>query len=132
MGVSVLYLTGIIFAFIVWYWPVYKACGTGSSSQYIMAFIGLTVALIFDLFTAIGPVGYGGTGLIWAMQVSDHKGDDAFIPAIIMACLWILQSLFFIWMLYRLYRFYQSDKASFAKAKSELFASEVKSSVLGA
>lgn len=131
LGISVLFLTGIIFSFILWYWPVYKACGTGSSGQYIMGFVGLSVALFFDVFAAIGPVGYGGTGIVWAMQVNKDKGDKAFIPAIIMAVLWILQGVVFAWMIWRLYRYYQEDKASLAKAKAELFSNELRS-VVGA
>lgn len=128
--VSVVFLLGIVFAFIVWYWPTYKALATGVSSQYLASFVGLLIAFFFDLLCLLGPIGYGGCGLMYALEIQQTKSSNAFIPVLIIALLWIFQALFFLYMAWRVRRHYRQDKASLAKAKAEMFASEVRSALV--
>jgi hypothetical protein len=128
--VSVVMLSGIPFSFIIWYWSSYKAVGTGSSGQYFQAKAGCWIAMFFNVFVVIGPVGYGGCGILYSIfYAQPMKGQNAFIACIVLAVLFGLQIFIFIWMLVRLSRFGKEDKASLAKAKLEYMGSEIRSSI---
>lgn len=127
----VIMVLGIPFAFVVWYWPTYKALGTGVSSQYLAAWAGLIVAFLFNLLCILGPIGYGGCGIFFAIEVKDTKTPNAFIPVIILALLWIFQEIFYVYMMWRLRRHQLQDRASLAKAKAEMFAGNVRAAVTG-
>lgn len=121
MGVAVLILFGIILAFVLWYWPTYKACATGSAGQHIMSRIGIIVAFLFNLVMTLGPIGFGGCGLLYGMYIKKVKGDNAFYPPLINALLWGLQGLYYLFMLWRMWCVYgKEDRATLARAQTEM------------
>eukprot|EP00760_Papus_ankaliazontas_P015574 PhM_4_TR16597/c0_g1_i1/m.2607/K19995/SCAMP; secretory carrier-associated membrane protein len=124
-GVSIIHLLGLVFSFIVWYWPTYKACGQGRSSQYVMAFIGNAVGLCYAVFASIGIMGYGLCGLSFAFDANRVKGEASFLSSLILSVLFIIQGCLFVFALWRLRKYYKQDKASLTKAKAELLAASV-------
>ncbi|KAJ9462163.1 secretory carrier membrane protein 3 [Diplonema papillatum] len=109
-GVSILYLIGIVFAFPLWYWPVYQALSSRNSNRYTAGFIGLGIATLFNAVMVLGIVGHGGAGVLFTMSVLDRK-DSAFLDVLGVICLlgWALQLLFFIFSFYRYRTFYRED-----------------------
>jgi len=121
-GTSIVHLLGVPFAFIIWYWPIYKACKTCSPGQYIMGFIGSTLAVAYDAFCVVGLVGYGGCGFGFMGEAKAQKGDIGLYCGLIITILYLLQAVFFIWAFYKLIRLFKQDKASIRKAQTELVA----------
>lgn len=126
---SVVYLLGIVFAFIVWYWPLYKSCATGNSLSYVLAFLGLGVACGFCVLVSSGAVGYGGAGFLFAYYTRQLKGNAMFIVTIVMAALWTAQTLAFVGLIFFLRRWYLEDKASLASAKTQFTRTAAKTAV---
>lgn len=103
LGASFLYVIGIPLAFIVWYFPIYKAAGTGQRGKYNLAFLGTTIAFLYNLFMALGFVGYGGCGWLFALSCRNNKsGSTAFIMSAICALMWSVQAAFFLGVIMRL------------------------------
>ena len=127
--VSGVILSGIIFSFVIWYWPTYKALGTGSSGQFIMAKCGVWIGFFFNVFVCLGPLGYGGCGLFYALHIQKARGGNAMIAAIVLMVLFGIQAVIFIWMFFRIRKFGKEDRASLLKAKSEMMVNEVRSTV---
>lgn len=127
VGLSVAYLTGIPLSFMTWYWQMYKACAFHNSVTYVAGFIGLLIGLAFSVFMAIGIVGLGGTGVMFASQVSDSKGTGPAIPIGIMSVLWVVQAVVFIVMMVRLKKYYNEDGASLEEAQRQVTTSAAKS-----
>eukprot|EP00759_Apiculatamorpha_spiralis_P005066 PhF_6_TR13014/c0_g1_i2/m.20626/K19995/SCAMP; secretory carrier-associated membrane protein len=95
-GVACVYVVGCFLAFVVWYFPTYKALSTGEKSSYYQAYLGLTVAFLFDIFMTLGLLGYGTCGFLYAFFLRDKKeGKASFYMAIVCAVLWAIQSAFF-------------------------------------
>lgn len=116
---SIVYLLGIVFAFIVWYWPLYKACATGNSLSYVLAFLGLGIAFGFSVLSSVGLLGYGGCGFLYAYFTQSLKGEALFIVTIVMAAMWVVQAVVFVAFIFFLRGWYKEDKASLASAKSQ-------------
>lgn len=122
VGLAAGYLLGIPMSFVVWYWQVYKACMLRKSATYVAAFVGLVVGFLFAAFMAIGLVGLGGTGILFAIHVSDAKGSGAAVPVIILCCCWIAQCCMFAFIMFRLRQYYYADGASLEEAKRQVAA----------
>lgn len=110
-GVSFVHLLGIVFAFPVWYFPIYRALSTFDDSQYKMALVGGCVALFYDAFMALGFIGYGGCGWLFAMKLQTTKDSQSpFYMGLTSAIVWTAQAVFFLWVLYRVRRYRRQDK----------------------
>jgi hypothetical protein len=109
-GVSFLYLLGIPGAFVVWYYQLYLACSR-CDGNYMMALIGVAIALLFAVFMMIGVVGYGGCGWLFviAAQADAEKAVVQYM-GIAMGLLWLFQGLGFLFVLYRLWGYRKWDK----------------------
>jgi hypothetical protein len=127
VGLAAGYLLGIPMSFVVWYWQVYKACMLRKSATYVAAFVGLAIAFLFAAFMAIGLVGLGGTGILFAVHVSDAKGSGAAVPVIILCCCWIAQCCLFAYLMFRLRQYYKADGASLEEAKRQVAAGAARS-----
>jgi hypothetical protein len=129
LAISIIMLLGIPLAFVLWYWPVYKACALGSSGQHIMSYIGIVVAIIFNVIVTVGPVGFGGCGLLFGLKMQDAKGANAFYPCLANAIVFGAQTAYFMWMFWRMKCVYGvEDKASLASANAEMARDSVLSS----
>ena len=108
--VTFVHCLGIGFAFFVWYFPIYQATSTFEAGKYKTAYLGLAVALIYDIFMTVGLVGYGGCGWLFALKTRDKKSETPFWMSLVMAILWTGQSLFFIWIIYRVRKYARVDR----------------------
>eukprot|EP00760_Papus_ankaliazontas_P034044 PhM_4_TR6910/c0_g1_i1/m.28211/K19995/SCAMP; secretory carrier-associated membrane protein len=110
-GVSVVHLLGIPGAFILWYYPTYTALGTGKS--YFVCQVGLTVAFFYHLFMALGIMGYGAAGWLFAFTVKDEKeGGVAFGMALVCAFLFTSATGYLAWVFVRVRKYSLEDKAT--------------------
>eukprot|EP00754_Rhynchopus_humris_P049440 Rhum_TRINITY_DN8403_c0_g1::Rhum_TRINITY_DN8403_c0_g1_i1::g.27712::m.27712/K19995/SCAMP; secretory carrier-associated membrane protein len=137
-GVSLLYLFGFCAAFMLWYWPTYKALAKRRPAQYKFSFIGLTIAALFNVVMLVGYVGHGGTGILFTAKVLDRK-SGGFLPilALIGAGIWGLQLAYFIWALHRVRRYYNEDivrnalPETLRQAQTEVLGAVVREVVVG-
>lgn len=110
-GVSFVHLLGIVFAFPVWYFPIYRAASTFDRQQSSMALVGLVVALLYDAFMAVGLIGYGGAGFLFAMKLDKTKESRTpFYMGLASAVLWCVQAVVFVFALFRVRRYRRQDK----------------------
>lgn len=110
-GVGFVHLLGIPGAFIAWYFQIYKACSTGIKTKYNLAYVGVSIAFLYDVFMALGFVGYGGCGFIFSMSARSKKSSQTpYIMGLVCAALWALQGIFFIWVFVRLRRYQRQDE----------------------
>lgn len=132
--VSIIFaLFGIPLSFVLWYWPLYKACGTGSSSQHVMSYIGLTIAIMFNIFASVGAVGLGSCGMLFIFHARNEKETHGgYIAPLVYTIILILQTVFFTFLLYRMKCVYGPlDKTSIAKANAEIAQKGVMSALRG-
>eukprot|EP01064_Diplonema_japonicum_P038966 TRINITY_DN963_c1_g1_i1.p1 TRINITY_DN963_c1_g1~~TRINITY_DN963_c1_g1_i1.p1 ORF type:complete len:399 (+),score=60.75 TRINITY_DN963_c1_g1_i1:49-1197(+) len=109
-GVSLIYLLGICFAFMLWYWPIYQAVSHRVPSKYRMATLGLCIAILFDVIMIVGFVGHGGCGVLFAAAVTDWKDSSAIVWMVwIGTIFWGIHLIILIFSAYRLKRFYDED-----------------------
>ena len=109
-GLSFLYLLGVPGAFVIWYYQLYMACSR-CDGNYLLPLIGVGVGLLFDLYMAIGVVGYGGCGWLFVLAAqSDSAKTVPMYMAIAMSLLWMFQGLGFLFVLFRLWRYRKWDK----------------------
>lgn len=118
----IVYLVGIVAAFFVWYHPIYSACATGSSITYVMAFIGIFVAFAFAVFQAVGPEGYGGAGILYALLSGDRCGTTNFLMILPVAILWACLAVVMFAFGMHLIKYYKEDQASLNEAREQLKA----------
>eukprot|EP00658_Telonema_sp_P-2_P027532 TRINITY_DN21236_c0_g1_i2.p1 TRINITY_DN21236_c0_g1~~TRINITY_DN21236_c0_g1_i2.p1 ORF type:complete len:141 (+),score=28.66 TRINITY_DN21236_c0_g1_i2:260-682(+) len=97
----------------------YKACATGNSLSYVLAFLGLGIAFGFSVLSSVGLLGYGGCGFLYAYFTQSLKGEALFIVTIVMAAMWVVQAVVFVAFIFFLRGWYKEDKASLASAKSQ-------------
>jgi hypothetical protein len=129
LAIAVVMLLGIPLSFVLWYWPLYKACSTGASGQHIMSYIGLFVAIIFNIIVAVGPMGFGGCGFLYGFTIKDKLGNDPFYPCLINAFVYSVQCGYFMFLFYRMKCVYgPEDKSSMATAHAEMTRDSVLSS----
>ena len=114
LGISFVHLLGIPGAFLVWHFQLYKAVQpVGPLNRYSVAFLGLFIALLYDIFMAIGVVGYGAGGFWYAFVLRDKKQSKVpFYMCLVCAIFWAGQALFFLYVIFKLRSFKNIDKAS--------------------
>lgn len=114
LGIGFLHLLGIPGAFMVWHFQVYKAVQPqGALNRYSVAYLGLFIALFYDIFMAVGVTGYGGAGWLFCLLLKDAKANKAaFYMCLGSAILWTVQALFFIYMIWKLRQYHNVDKAA--------------------
>ncbi|ORC91800.1 secretory carrier membrane protein 3 [Trypanosoma theileri] len=106
---SIVYLIGIPLSFIIWYWPVYRACSTGRHTKHLLSLCGLIVALAFSVFIFVGPSNYGASGIDFARGVSETKSKILVLPVIIVLSLWGLEAVFLCYCIVKQWIFYRLD-----------------------
>jgi len=135
LGIAAVFLVfGVPLSFMLWYWPLYKACGTGASGQHIMAYIGLFIAFLFDVIVAVGPIGFGGCGMLFAFEIKNTKknGEKAYIAPLVNAILFIIQACYFVYLFWKMKCVYgPEDKASIAKANAEMMQKQAVNALRG-
>lgn len=110
-GLACVYVTGIFLAFVVWYFPVYKALATGDKGSYYQAFMGITIAILFGVFQALGLLGYGTSGFLYALFLKDKKeGTAAHYMAVVNAFLWVAVTCFYFYVLAKVRKMWKEDK----------------------
>lgn len=114
LGIAVpIFLLGMPGAFLVWHFQIYQAIQPQSQTVrkgFGLAFLGLGLALLFDILMAVGIPGYGGCGWVYAATLKSQKQNP--VPAImcvISAVFWTLQALSFVWMFMKLRGYYKAD-----------------------
>lgn len=111
-GIGVIHLLGIPGAFLLWHFQVYTALQhRGSLNRYGLAYLGVGIAFLYTIFMALGLVGYGGAGWLFAFSMRG-SGDAGFIMSIISAAFWTIKIFFFFFMFIRLRRYHLQDKAA--------------------
>ena len=115
-------LAGSFGAFFVWYYPTYSACGSGSSINYVTAFIGLFVGLAFAVFQSVGPLGYGGAGFLYAVTTGSRCGTSNLLMIVPVAILWACLAVCMFAYIIKLRLFYKEDSASLDAAREQLKA----------
>jgi hypothetical protein len=119
-GLSLLHLLGIPGAFMVWHFQIYRAVQpVGQLTRYGTAYLGICIALLYDIFMAIGIPGFGGCGFMYALKLKDNKASEVpFILSIICAVFYSLQAVWFVWAWFRLRKYHRQDKTQQAPAFS--------------
>ena len=120
MGMAVpILLLGAPGAFLVWHFQLYKAIQPQNQrvrNRFGLAFLGLGIALLFDILQAVGIPGYGGCGWVYALWLRDRKNSSApMYMCIASAILWTLQALSFLWMFLKLRWYYKADSPASSK-----------------
>eukprot|EP01063_Lacrimia_lanifica_P007906 TRINITY_DN15075_c0_g1_i1.p1 TRINITY_DN15075_c0_g1~~TRINITY_DN15075_c0_g1_i1.p1 ORF type:complete len:364 (+),score=141.49 TRINITY_DN15075_c0_g1_i1:56-1093(+) len=109
-GLSVLYLLGICFGFMLWYWPTYKALANRIPSGYRMSFLGLIMAIIFDIVMVVGYIGHGGLGILFTTGVMDKKKSGSLGTMALVGCIcWFLHMMWLVYAFYRVRKYYTED-----------------------
>jgi hypothetical protein len=117
-GVSFLYLLGIPGAFVVWYFSIYTALSKRMGSKYSLSFLGLVVAFIFNVFIAVGILGYGGCGWLFTVAASSTKANAApMVMGLINSIGWSVQAGFFVYMIGKIKTFSVVDKIQKLEAR---------------
>eukprot|EP00758_Cryptobia_borreli_P012007 Tbor_TRINITY_DN5711_c1_g1::TRINITY_DN5711_c1_g1_i1::g.20874::m.20874/K19995/SCAMP; secretory carrier-associated membrane protein len=122
-------LIGVIIVFPLWYWPAYRANATGNKEFYVLSFIGLGVSFCYAIASAVGPVGYGGAGFLFANEVRAIKGVPLAIVIVVMACLWLLESIICLVLIFFLQMKFKEDIESLNTAKAQFAAISIKYSI---
>ncbi|KAG8343733.1 hypothetical protein TRVL_05431 [Trypanosoma vivax] len=105
---AIIYLLGIPAGFVMYHWPVYKACCSGRSTMHLLSLCGLLLAALFCSFMFIGPVDYAACGILFAIATAKTKSQYLLIPICLVAFMWAFQvaclsyTLWKQWILYRL------------------------------
>lgn len=108
MAASIPLLFGIIGAFLVWYYPIYKALSAGEG--YVSAIVGTGVGFLFAAFMAVGVIGYGGCGWLFSTAVLAYKkGQAPSIMALICSVLWTIEAIVFFFKFFRVRAYSKED-----------------------
>lgn len=129
VGLSVAYLTGIVFSFLLWYWQFYKSIAFGRSTTYLITFVGLLIGAAFSAFAAIGITGLGGCGAVFASDIARVKGTAASVPVGILCAFWAVQVLVFLFLMFRLRKYYKEDGASTEEAKRQIMQGATRTAI---
>ncbi|KAG5467617.1 hypothetical protein CUR178_01262 [Leishmania enriettii] len=101
-GLSFLYLLGLPGAWIAWYYNVYCAIVYSSRPRQLLALLGLLIGVGFDVWMAVGVIGFGGCGWFYALSL---RGKVApFVLVLLSAILWSLHGFTLCVMMLRYWR----------------------------
>lgn len=113
LGTSFVHILGIPGAFVVWHYQVYLAVQPrGPLTRYGVAYLGLFIALLYNIFMAVGYSGYGACGLLFAFHLKDYKKSQVpFYLALVCGLLFAFQFIYFVFSIFRLRKYHRQDKA---------------------
>ncbi|RNF10056.1 secretory carrier membrane protein 3 [Trypanosoma rangeli] len=106
---AVVYLIGAPLSFILWYWPVYSACSTGSTTKHLTSLCGLIVALAFTIFIVVGQTNYAACGVDFAIDISETKHKLFVVPVTIVLVLWIAEGVWLCYCIAKQWVYYRLD-----------------------
>ena len=102
-SLSLIHLVGMAGAFVVWYFPVYRACSSRLESNYNVAYLGVFAAFVYSVFMTVGVVKNGGCGFLFSAAVMRGKASsNVGLLCLVCSVMWLLHALFFCYVFVRL------------------------------